>query len=112
MPLLWWTSENLKDIPPWAYSHLVVKLGAAHEILSDLRCFEHRDLVNGVLTTLIRIVHPEEVRRAGVHDFTSLDRHPELIRWEGWLDQDTGEVYLEEKPKGNPVRHQSLRTTQ
>lgn len=96
MPLLWRTSESLKDIPPWAYFHLVVRLGVAHEILSDLKCFEHRDLVNGVLTTLVRIFHPEEARRAGIRDFASLDQHPELIRWEGWQDPVTGEVFLEQ----------------
>jgi len=97
MPLLWWTRDSPRDIPQWAYSYLVTRLNVAHEALRDLKCFERRDLVNSTLSVLIRIFNPEEARRAGVRDFTSLDRHPELIRWEGWQDPATGEVFMEQK---------------
>ncbi|MCX8126532.1 MAG: hypothetical protein N3E40_05290 [Dehalococcoidia bacterium] len=97
MPLLWWSSESSRDIPPWAYYYLVTRLGVPHEVLTGLKCFEHRDFMDGMLTNFIRIYHPEEARRAGIDDFISLDRFPELILWEGWYNQETGEIFLEEK---------------
>lgn len=76
-----------------AYSCLVTGVGVPQEVLSGLKYFERRDLINDTLTSLIRIYNPNDARRADIRDFTSFDRYPELILREGRYNQATGENF-------------------
>ena len=40
-----------------------------------------------------------EAREVQIKDYTSLDEHPELILYEGWFDDESKHVELEEKKK-------------
>lgn len=49
-----------------------------------------------------RVFSQSDAEKAGVkiRDFTSLDDHPELILFQGWLDRASMDVHFQEK---NPV---------
>ena len=50
-----------------------------------------------------RIFDEDEAAASGaqIKDYTSLDEHPELILHEGWFDEESKRVQLEEKRKVN-----------
>lgn len=95
MNRLWVGGEGPRDMPQWAYMHLVTVLKVDPDSLSRLQCVQQVDYQGDVLVNLIRIFDP---RLAGetirIKDFASLDEHPELILYEGYMEKVSGKVHL------------------
>jgi hypothetical protein len=103
MDLLWLGGEGPKDIPSWVYMYLVTTLKVPAENLTGLRSVQKMGFWDGKLVTFIRIYDPltsEEARQ--VKDFSSLDQHPELVLYEGYLEEGSDRVYLERKIAPKP----------
>jgi hypothetical protein len=91
---LWRGGTSPKDIPHWAYRYLVVCLKAEPERLSRLKCVEEFDYLEKRPVHLIRIFDPGEAQGVEIRDFASLDRHPELMLYEGHRDMESEEVAI------------------
>jgi len=67
--------------------YLVTRLNIDPDYLSQLKCVQQMDFVGDALATLFRIFDPDTVPPSvKIHNFTSLDQHPELIIYEGHID--------------------------
>ena len=64
----------------------VVRKGAIGETAFDIRVFDDSEAI---------------AKKVQVKDYTSLDELPDLIIYEGWLDEGAKQVKLEEKKKVN-----------
>ena len=103
MDLFWLGGEGPKDIPGWVYLHLVTALEVPAENLAGLRSVQKVGFWDGKLVTFVRIYDPLHSEEAWpVRDFTSLDRHPELILYEGYWEKDSDHVFLEGRTAPNP----------
>ncbi len=99
MPWLWQGGNSPGDVPYWAYRHLVTELKVGSDSLTDLRAVVKVGFVDGVLVDFIRIFDPEVARKVvRVTDFTSLDQHPELIIYEGYMESQSGKIYMVARP--------------
>ena len=94
MTWLWRNGEDPRDILPWAYVHLVVVMKADPDRLSLLKCVEQIDYLEERPVHLIRIFDPAAARGVEIRDFSSLDRYPELIVYEGHRDMESGEISI------------------
>jgi hypothetical protein len=94
MTWLWRGGEGPKEIPPWAYTYLVVSLKADPDRLSLLKCVEQLDYLEKRPVTLIRIFDPDSARSEEIRDFASLDQHPELIIYEGYRELQGGDIEI------------------
>ena len=103
MDLFWLGGEGPKDIPGWVYLHLVTTLEVPAENLTGLRSVQKLGFWEGKQVTFFRIYDPRTSEEAWqVKDFTSLDQHPELILYEGYLEKGSDHVYLERKAAPKP----------
>jgi hypothetical protein len=106
MDLFWLGGEGSQDIPAWAYMYLVTTLKVAPESLTGLRSVKRTGFWEGKRVSFIRIYDPrasEEVWE--VKDFTSLDRNPELVLYEGYCAKGSGRIFLQRgkaAPKPQP----------
>lgn len=107
------------DTPDWAHSYLVTKLNVTPDYLNELRCVEHWAHANldftvkgdpnhlaelksigqwehrgEVLLHHIRIFNPKEPEAYQIKNFISLNNHPELILYEGYRVEKSGEVII------------------
>ena len=108
MDLFWLGGEGFKDIPHWAYFYLVTTMKVPPENLSGLRSVQKVGFWDGKKVIFVRIydpLHSEEVWP--VSDFTSLDRHPELILYEGYWEKDSNRVSLTGKAAPTPPQEES-----
>jgi hypothetical protein len=95
MDLLWLGGEGPKDIPGWAYAHLVTKLEVPAEKMTGLRSVQKMGFREGKPVTFTRIYDPNASKEAWqVKDFNSLDKHPDLIQYEGYCEKDGDHVFL------------------
>ena len=95
MTWLWRDGGNPRDIPQWAYRHLVIALKVDPDYLSQLKCVEQVNFDGDVLLNLIRIYDPKAVEKSTqLKDFTSLDQHPELILYEGHMEKRSGRIHI------------------
>ena len=94
MKWLWRKGEGPREIPQWAFSHLVVAMKVDADRLSPLRCVEHVDFLENRPVQLIRLFDPEAARGVEIRDFASLDRYPDLILYEGYRDMESGKIHI------------------
>ena len=92
---LWLGGEGPKEIPQWAYLYLVTTLNVDPDFLGPLKCVEQMNFEGDRLLNLIRIFDPTPVRETvRIKDFASLDRHPDLILYEGYTEKGSGKVHI------------------
>ena len=95
MNWLWVGGEGPKDLPQWAYMHLVTVLKVNPDSLMDLQCVQQIDYRKDTLVNLIRIFDPKAVGETiKIKDFASLDEHTQLILYEGYMERVSGRVHL------------------
>jgi hypothetical protein len=103
MDLIWLGGEGPKDIPTLVYVYLMTTFEVPAEKLTVLRSLLKAGFWDGKPVTFIRIYEPsasEEARQ--IKDFTSLDKHPDLILYEGYGEKGSDRVYLERKTAPKP----------
>ena len=87
-----------KDIPEMVGGHLVTDFHRNPDWVWKLRAVlsQRQESKN---TFDIRVYDEADVaaKKIKIHDYTSLDEHPDLILYEGWYDKESREVQLEEK---------------
>ncbi len=91
---LWVGGEGPSEVPQWAYTHLVTVLNVDTATMMDLKCVQQRDYVGGVLVNLIRIFDLKVEGLVNIEDFSSLDRHPDLILFEGHREEASERVAI------------------
>ena len=92
---LWRGGEGPRDLPHWAYKHLVTVLNMDPDFSGTLKCVEQLGYVENTLVSLIRIFAPEmDQPPEKTKDFASLDQYPELILFEGYQEKGTERVVL------------------
>ncbi len=86
----------MRELPQWAHMHLVTVLKVDPNYASHLQCVMQVGFNGNALAELIRIFNPESVKPVigVVKDFTTLDRHPEFILYEGYRKRESGDVYI------------------
>jgi len=103
MDLFWLGGEGPEDIPSWVYMYLVTTLEVPAEKLTGLRAVQKVGFWEDKPVTFTRIYDPTTSEEAWhVKDFTSLDKHPHLILYEGYWENDSDHVYLERKAAPKP----------
>ena len=50
----------------------------------------------------LKYVDNSRLKKVGVKDYTSLDGHPDLVLYEGWFEDTTAKVHMEEKSVPKP----------
>jgi hypothetical protein len=96
MDLFWRGGEGFQDIPSWAYVYLVTTLKVPPENLTDLRSVQKIGFWDGKWVSFIRIYDPRTSEESSpVKDFTSLDQHPELVLYEGYIEKGSDRVFLQ-----------------
>lgn len=91
---LWVGGEGPSEVPQWAYTHLVTVLNLDTATLMDLKCVQQLDYVGGALVNLIRIFDLKAEGLVTIEDFSSLDRHPEMILFEGYQEKASEKVEM------------------
>ncbi len=87
MDKLWLGGESPGDIPIPVNMYLATRLKIDPDYLSELKCVQQMGFVEDSLAMLFRIFDPAMVPESvKIHNFTSLDQHPELIIYEGHTD--------------------------
>ena len=87
MDRLWLGGESPGDIPIPVNMYMVTHLNIDPDYLSQLKCVQQLDFVGDTLATLFRIFDPDMVPPSvKIHNFVSLDQHPELIIYEGHIN--------------------------
>ncbi|HEY87482.1 MAG TPA: hypothetical protein G4O06_05615 [Dehalococcoidia bacterium] len=87
MDQLWLGGDSPGDIPIPVNMYLVTRLNIDPDYLYQLKCVQQMDFVGDALATLFRIFDPATVPPlVKIHNFASLDQHPELIIYEGHID--------------------------
>jgi len=87
MAQLWLGGESPGDIPLPVNIYLVTRLNIDPDYLSKLKCVQQVGFVGDAIALLFRIFDPDTVPPlVKIHNFTSLDQHPELIIYEGHID--------------------------
>lgn len=95
MKWLWSGGKGPRDVPEWAYYYLVRTLNLNPDLFTPLKCVCQLDYIEGKLVDLIRIYDPAAaVKTTLVKDFASLDEHPKLIMYEGFVEKETGTVRI------------------
>lgn len=94
MKWLWRGGEGPQEMPQWAYRHLVVVLKADPDRVSLLKCTEQIDFLENRPVHVIRIFDPTRAQQGEIKDFSSLDRYPNLILYEGHMDMESGEITI------------------
>ena len=91
----------VKEISGGVWGHLV----SAHKIdvdtlTNEIRCVERDGFLEGKgKVNFLRIFRPKEAASKGIEvtAWETFDQHPELILFEGYLNNYTNEAYLEKK---------------
>lgn len=90
----------VKEIHDGLWGYMVNMHGIDVDTLArDIRCVEHRGNFEGKgQVTLVRVFKPKDTAAQGVEvtGWETFDEHPELILFEGYLD-DRNEAHLERK---------------
>lgn len=97
---LWRGGEGPRDIPQWAYQHLVTVLKVDPDFSGTLKCVEQLSYMGKALVRLIRIFAPEmNQQQENIKDFASLDHYPERILFEGYQEESSGRIVMFEGPR-------------
>ena len=95
MSWLWRGGAEPREIPQWAYTYLVTTLKVEPDHLSRLKCVEQVNFEGDIPVNLIRIFDPWALaENTGIKDFASLDRYPELILYEGYMEKESGRIRI------------------
>jgi hypothetical protein len=89
----------VKEIYDGAWGHLVVDHGLSVDVLSkNIRCVVKPGVNDGSRVDLLRIFSLPDVEKKGITiaGWETFDQHPELIMFEGYLDNNN-QAYLERK---------------
>lgn len=86
-----------KEIRGPVQNYLVAERKMDPTLVKLLKAVEHKGTAGARFD--IRIFDDSEAlaKKVQVKDYTSLDEHPDLILYEGWFDEGTKQVNLEEK---------------
>jgi len=90
-----------KEIPGPVQNYLVAETKMDPDLVKLLRAVERKSTTGATFD--IRVFDASEAiaKKVQVKDYTSLDECPDLIIYEGWFDEGTKQVKLEEKKKVN-----------
>jgi hypothetical protein len=90
-----------RDIPGPVQTYLVAERKLDPDLVKLLNAVEHKSATG--TTFNIRVFDNSEAiaKKVQVKDYTSLDECPDLIIYEGWFDEGTKQVKVEEKNKVN-----------
>ena len=90
-----------KEIPGPVQTYLVAERKMHPDLVKLLKAVELKSATGA--TSNIRVFDNSEAtaKKVQVKDYTSLDECPDLIIYEGWFDEGTKQVKLEEKKKVN-----------
>jgi len=92
---LWRGGEGPRELPQWAYRHLVTVLNIDPDFSGTLRCVEQLGYMEDALVLLIRVFAPEKDQASEkIRDFASLDQYPDLILFEGYQEKVSGRIVL------------------
>jgi hypothetical protein len=91
-----------KGIPELAGRYMVAERKMDPDLVKLLKAVVRKDAI-GETAFDIRVFDDSEAiaKKVQVKDYTSLDELPDLIIYEGWLDEGAKQVKLEEKKKVN-----------
>jgi hypothetical protein len=95
MTLLWKGGEGPRDIPHWAYLYMVTILKVDPDQLSQLKCVEQMGFYGDILVNFIRVFDAEQAKgTTEIRNFASLDHHPNLILYEGYMEKGSERVVI------------------
>lgn len=86
-----------KRVPKYLQEYMRRKFMLSQQYLAELRCIEYQDVINGQPVGCFRIFKPQMTweQHIPVSDKADLERHPELILFEGYSDA-VGIVHMED----------------
>jgi hypothetical protein len=91
----------VKEIYGGIWGHLVSVHGITVDTLSsDIRCVDKPGTLDkGIPVTLLRVFRLSEVAKKGitVNGWETFDQNPDLILFEGYLNEQNNEAHLERK---------------
>jgi len=104
--MLWKHKEGEQKLPPprqipqLVREHLVSQKKMDPDLPQALKAVVRKS-PQGENRFDVRVFDPaqEQVKKITVRDYTSLNEHPTLILYEGWFDEKSKQVELEEKTK-------------
>jgi virulence-associated protein VapD len=87
-----------KRLAKWVREYMWQQFMLSKEYLSELRCFEYEENINGRQITRILIFNPRLARsqHASLRTHSDLEQHREILLYEGYVD-DQGSVYVEDR---------------
>jgi hypothetical protein len=90
-----------KEIPGPVQNYLVAERKIDPDLVKLLKAVERKSTTGAGFN--IRVFDDSEAiaKKVQVKDYTSLDEYPDLIIYEGWFDEGSKQVKLEEKKKVN-----------
>ena len=92
-----------KEIPQLVGQYLVVEFKKDPDWVWDLKAVvRKRPESKSSYNVRVFDEYQARLKKVGVKDYTSLDGHPDLILYEGWFDDKTAKVQLEEKSVPTP----------
>lgn len=94
MRWLWKGGEGPKGIPDWVYPYLVLSLNADPDRLNRCEYIEQPGYFEKKPVLAMRIFESHPNDKVEIEDFASLDRHPEWILYEGYLEIESGKVVI------------------
>jgi hypothetical protein len=101
MSWLWIGGNGPTGLPQAVYSYLVLTLKADPDSVGRLKYVQQAGFVNRKSAVLMRVFDPVEAEKVVVvKDFASLDHHPEVVRYEGYVKNGDGKVHLAATLKG------------
>jgi len=91
-----------RDIPGPVQNYLVAERKMDPDLVKLLKAVIRKS-ETGEAPLNIRVFDDSEAKakKVQIKDYTSLDEHPDLMLYEGWFDERSKQVKLEEKKKGN-----------
>ena len=89
-----------KEIPGLVQNYLVAERKMDPDLVKLLKAVVRKS-ATGEKAVNIRVFDESEAlaKKVQVKDYTSLDEHPDLIIYEGWFDEGSKQVKLEEKKR-------------
>ena len=98
MAQLWLGGEAPGDIPLPVNMYMVTRLNIDPDHLSQLKCVQQVGFVGNAIALLFRIFDANTVPPSvKIHNFTSLDQHPELIIYEGHIDLISESIHVSKR---------------
>ena len=89
-----------RPIPGLVGKHLIAEYKMDPDLAQILKAVVHRSpKAEKAFDCRIFDESEAEASEVQIKDYTSLDGHPELILYEGWFDEQSKHVELEEKKK-------------